>query len=105
MDCDKAYRRMYRYLDGEITVIRRWRITRHLDKCPPCAQGYDFELEVRQVIATRCRDEVPPELKRKITETLQGMCAEQTAREAHTNGDAPSVPDAAATDRREPPGA
>ena len=45
MDCDKAHRRMYRYLDGEITVIRRWRITRHLDKCPPCAQGYDFELE------------------------------------------------------------
>ena len=70
MDCDKAYRRMYRYLDGEITVIRRWRITRHLDKCPPCAQGYDFELEVRQVIATRCRDEVPPELKRKIADAI-----------------------------------
>jgi len=83
MDCDKAHRRMYHYLDGEITVIRRWRITRHLDKCPPCAQGFDFELEVRQVIATRCRDEVPPELKRRIAESL-GMSLEQPPNaEAH----------------------
>ncbi|MEX2255711.1 MAG: mycothiol system anti-sigma-R factor [Acidimicrobiia bacterium] len=71
MDCDKAYRRMYRYLDGEITVVRRWRITRHLDKCPPCAHGYDFEVELREVIATRCRDTVPPELKRRIAEAIE----------------------------------
>ncbi len=70
MDCDKAFHRMYYYLDGEITVWRRWKITRHLNRCPPCAQGFDFEVELRQVVAARCRDEVPPELKRKITESL-----------------------------------
>ena len=83
MDCDKAYRRMYRYLDGEIRVVRRWRITRHLGKCPPCAKGYDFELEVRQVIATRCRDEVPPELKRRIAESLGMSLDQHPDREAH----------------------
>ena len=83
MDCDKAHRRMYTYLDGEITVIRRWRITRHLGKCPPCAQGYDFELEVRQVIATRCRDEVPPELKRRIAESLGMSLEPHPDREGH----------------------
>ena len=62
MDCDKAIYRVYRYLDGELTVWRRWTIRRHLDKCPPCAQGFDFEIELRQVISTKCRDEVPPEL-------------------------------------------
>ena len=86
MDCDKAHRRMYTYLDGEITVIRRWRITRHLGKCPPCAQGFDFELEVRQVIATRCRDEVPPELKRRIAESL-GMALDE-----HPNGETHEPP-------------
>ena len=35
------------------------RSRRHLDKCPPCAQGFDFEIELRQVdrrrsAATRC---------------------------------------------------
>ena len=52
MDCDKAIYRVYGYLDGELTVWRRWTITRHLDECPPCAQGFDFEIELRQVISS-----------------------------------------------------
>jgi len=74
MDCDKAHGRMYRYLDGEIAVWRRWRITRHLDRCPPCAQGYDFEVVMREVIATRCRDTAPDEVKRRIAEALEQAC-------------------------------
>lgn len=70
MDCDKAIHRIYGYLDGELTVWRRWAITRHLDACPPCADGFDFEVELRQVIASKCRDEVPPGLKRRIAEAL-----------------------------------
>jgi mycothiol system anti-sigma-R factor len=76
MDCDKAYRRMYRYLDGEITVWVRWRITRHLGKCPPCANGYDFEVELREVIASRCRDTVPDDVKRRIAEAIEKACIE-----------------------------
>jgi mycothiol system anti-sigma-R factor len=70
MDCDKAFYRMYFYLDDEITVWRRWKITRHLNRCPPCAQGFDFEIELRQVVASRCRDEVPEHLKRKIADAI-----------------------------------
>jgi mycothiol system anti-sigma-R factor len=70
MDCDKAIYRVYGYLDGELTVWRRWTIRRHLGKCPPCAQGFDFEIELRQVISTKCRDDVPPELKQRIAEAL-----------------------------------
>ena len=70
MDCEKASARMYRYLDGELTVWRRWKITRHLHRCPPCADGFDFEVDVREVVAIRCRDDVPPELKRRIAAAL-----------------------------------
>ena len=70
MDCDKASYRVYGYLDGELTVWRRWTIRRHLDKCPPCAQGFDFEIELRQVISTKCRDDIPPDLMRRIAEAL-----------------------------------
>jgi mycothiol system anti-sigma-R factor len=69
---------MYRYLDGEITVWRRWRITRHLHRCPPCAHGYDFEVELRQVIATRCREEVPDDLKQRIKAALDQACEHET---------------------------
>lgn len=70
MDCDDAIHKIYGFLDGELTVWRRREILRHLDECPPCAQGYDFEMELRQVIAMKCRDEVPPQLKRRIAEAL-----------------------------------
>jgi mycothiol system anti-sigma-R factor len=70
MDCDKAIYQIYEYLDGELTVWKRLAITRHLDDCPPCAHGYDFEIELRQVVASKCRDEVPLELKRRIADAL-----------------------------------
>ena len=47
MDCDGAIHRVYHYLDGELTVWKRRAITRHLDDCPPCAEGYGFEIEIR----------------------------------------------------------
>jgi mycothiol system anti-sigma-R factor len=70
MDCDKAIYQIYAYLDGELTIWKRRAITRHLDDCPPCAHGYDFEIELRQVVAAKCRDEVPPDLKARIAEAL-----------------------------------
>ena len=70
MDCDKAIHRMYHYLDGELTIWRRWVIARHLDQCPPCVQGFDFQIELRQVIASGCRDEVPPALRQRVAESI-----------------------------------
>jgi mycothiol system anti-sigma-R factor len=70
MDCDGAIERVYTYLDGELTVWKRQAITRHLDECPPCAQGFYFEVEIRRVIAKRCRDEAPAELRRRIAESI-----------------------------------
>lgn len=70
MDCDGAIHRVYHYLDGELTVWKRRAIRRHLDECPPCAQGYDLELEIRRVISVRCRDEAPEDLRRRIAEAI-----------------------------------
>jgi mycothiol system anti-sigma-R factor len=70
MDCEHAIQRIYEYLDGELTAYKRAAIARHLDECPPCAHGFDFEIELRQVIAFKCRDEVPPDLRRRIAAAL-----------------------------------
>jgi len=70
VDCDKAAHRLYHFLDGELTVWRRWAISRHLDDCPPCAQGFSFEIEIRQVISRKCRDDLPPELRARIAREL-----------------------------------
>ena len=82
MDCDDTIRQVYFYLDGELTGFRRWQITRHLNRCPPCQHGFDFELELRQVIARRCgNEEVPAELKARIAEALGLFGAADTARD------------------------
>ena len=70
MDCDHAIFRVYEYLDGELTVWKRRAIARHLDVCPPCAQGYSFEIEIRRVIVSKCREEAPSELRAKIAAVL-----------------------------------
>jgi mycothiol system anti-sigma-R factor len=69
-DCDKAVEQLYGYLDGELTDERRALIRHHLDECSPCLGAFDFEVELRHVVAKRCRDEVPDSLKRRVAEAL-----------------------------------
>ncbi len=70
MDCDGAIHRVYHYLDGELTMWKRRAIRAHLDDCPPCAEGYDFEIEIRRVIAVSCSEQAPDELRRRIGQAL-----------------------------------
>jgi mycothiol system anti-sigma-R factor len=70
-DCEGTIHRVYEYLDGELTVWRRRAITRHLDECPPCAEGFTFEIELRRVIVSKCHEEVPAELRARIAKALQ----------------------------------
>ena len=64
-----AVPRVYHYLDGELTVWKRRAITRHLDECPPCAQGFYFEIEIRRVVVDAvpgrgARRAAPPDRRR-----------------------------------------
>jgi mycothiol system anti-sigma-R factor len=70
MDCGQVHMRVYEYLDGELTVWKRRAITRHLDECPPCAEGFTFELEIRRVIVSKCVEEAPQDLKQRIAMAL-----------------------------------
>lgn len=70
VDCHDAVHELYHYLDGELTDEKRTAIARHLDLCPPCADGFDFEGELRRLIARKCRDDVPPELRQRIAEAI-----------------------------------
>ncbi|HET6795227.1 MAG TPA: mycothiol system anti-sigma-R factor [Acidimicrobiales bacterium] len=69
-DCSEAIVRLYHFLDGELTEERRVEIRRHLDDCGPCLEAFDFEAEVRVMIAARCRDEVPESLRIRIASAI-----------------------------------
>ncbi|MGH8998600.1 MAG: mycothiol system anti-sigma-R factor [Acidimicrobiia bacterium] len=70
MDCDEAIHQIYHYLDGELTEQSRRAIAAHLEWCPPCAHPFDFYDELRRLVARKCRDDVPPDLRRRIADAI-----------------------------------
>lgn len=69
-DCGSYVERLYEFLDGELTVERRITIQAHLDGCPPCFEAFDFEAELRIVIAQSCREEVPEHLRLQVLRAI-----------------------------------
>lgn len=70
MDCEQAASRLHDYLDGELGRWRRIAVSRHLDACPFCSQGFRFEVALRRVLVTKCRDDVPVHLAQRVAEAL-----------------------------------
>jgi mycothiol system anti-sigma-R factor len=70
LDCQEAVHELYHYLDGELTEERREEIRVHLDWCGPCHGAAEFEVELRRVIANRCKDRVPQSLIERIAAAI-----------------------------------
>ncbi len=75
-DCEEAVHTLYHFLDGELTEARRLHIQKHLEACGPCLEAFDFEAELRLIIARKCRDQVPEELRARIVAVLLSEGAE-----------------------------
>jgi mycothiol system anti-sigma-R factor len=69
-ECQEALDTLYHFLDGELTEVRRLEIQHHLDQCSPCLETFDFEAELKMVIARRCRDQVPESLRLRVASAL-----------------------------------
>jgi mycothiol system anti-sigma-R factor len=71
-DCSEALHELYTYLDGELTDDRRTVIAQHLTACGECFEAFDFQAELKAVIAHKCRDEVPEALKARVAHLIEG---------------------------------
>ncbi|MDQ6839406.1 MAG: mycothiol system anti-sigma-R factor [Actinomycetota bacterium] len=76
--CEEALDTLYRYLDGELTEDRKRQIRIHLDECSPCLGAFDFEAELKIVVATRCRDQVPDHLRLRVAAVLAQASSDAT---------------------------
>jgi mycothiol system anti-sigma-R factor len=75
-ECQEALETLYYYLDGELTEERRRRIQHHLEACSPCLEAFDFEAELKMVIARHCRDRVPDRLRYRVVMALREASAD-----------------------------
>jgi hypothetical protein len=62
-------------------------MTKHIVECPPCAVEHRFHVHYRQVVATKCSEEVPLVVRSRICEALVSADAA-----GHLSGLAPTQP-------------
>jgi anti-sigma factor (TIGR02949 family) len=74
-DCDDALSQLYEFLDGELTADRRDAIRSHLDACGPCLDAHDFEDALHRLLADKCRDTVPDQLRIRIALAIEAEAA------------------------------
>jgi mycothiol system anti-sigma-R factor len=71
-DCNETLRELESFLDGELPDEALGTIRAHLEGCLDCYQAFDFQAELKAVIAAKCRqDELPPGLLARIEHCFQ----------------------------------
>lgn len=66
-DCEETLRELERFLDHELTGNAQKAIQAHIDGCLDCLHAFDFQAELKSIIAAKCQsDELPPGLLSRI---------------------------------------
>ncbi len=67
--CAEAAARVYPYLDGELTWIKRTRIRWHLRACTRCEAAFHFEQHLKAKVREGLKEECPD----AVIERLRGF--------------------------------
>jgi len=71
--CSEATRHLWEYLDATADQATREAIEEHLARCRACCGELEFAQELRRVLASSARDEVPGAVLRRLGETLEEL--------------------------------
>lgn len=71
-DCEAALAEVYTYLDHQLTVVEHQRVLAHLESCGSCYEAFDFEAELRMVVASKAQsDDFPEGLRVRIMRRIE----------------------------------
>ena len=73
--CSSTLKRLYEFLDRELSSEQLHTIQAHLNACPECADVKDFELMVREKMRSSCAQQAPEQLKVRLLQDVQNFCA------------------------------
>lgn len=73
--CAEAVRQLWAYLDGVVEESERTLVEEHLAFCRRCCGELEFAEELRGFLATHAADELPPDVRSRLTATLDELGA------------------------------
>lgn len=69
-DCADAAEQLQEYLSGELDSETIGAIEAHIHRCGPCLDAYDFHSALRKVIASKCAESMPGDLRSRLVGML-----------------------------------
>jgi mycothiol system anti-sigma-R factor len=71
--CAEAVRKLWDYLDGVVDETEREHVEEHLAFCRRCCGELEFAEELRRFLASSAQEELPPEVRARLTSTLDEL--------------------------------
>lgn len=73
ISCQEALKRLYEYLDGELTPDTADEVQRHIEVCDACYPDVQFTTEFRDALhrAAHGQPPVPDSLRKKVGQLLE----------------------------------
>ena len=69
--CSEAVGQLWDYLDHTIPSEDQEKVERHLSFCRKCCGELEFAKELREFLASRGAEEMPPEVKARLERFVQ----------------------------------
>ncbi len=77
--CAEAVRQLWAYLDGVVEEPDREKVEEHLAFCRRCCGELEFAEELRALLTRPVAAELPPDVRARLTATLDDLEAEWAA--------------------------
>ena len=71
--CSEAVKQLWDYLDGVVEESQRELVEEHLSFCRRCCGELEFAEELRGFLASHADDDLPSEVRVRLTATLDGL--------------------------------
>jgi anti-sigma factor (TIGR02949 family) len=70
ISCSEAVRRLWEYLDDNLTQADREAVEDHLSLCRRCCGELEFAEELRRFLQSSAREEIPADVKARLDKAL-----------------------------------
>jgi mycothiol system anti-sigma-R factor len=71
--CSDAVKRLWEYVEDTLDATERAKVEEHLNLCRRCCGEVEFAQELRQFLSSQAREEIPAEVRSRLTAYLEEL--------------------------------